>query len=347
MNDVSIISAARRTTVYGLVAPLMAATIACGPGSSSTPSTDLVIAERVPLDEGIVLTVSARRPVGGTIAADLGRRTLDRGLEIAFAFHNPGARPVEANLAASWDPPDGVVLVGRNGEEVAAVAMKYEGKDEVAAEAGYRSLTQRGGVAMGGCQDSAPVGLTSSQGEQFGLIALFCAEPGEQDTVVVMFDQPHALRARGVHALRFGCSLCPQDGYEFSLDLSGLPEVEGADREPAGVSGGPEEVRARHILLRVDEERSAEQAREQLAAIRARLASGEDFASIAAEVSDDPGSAAQGGDLGFFGRGQMVPEFEEAAFSAQPGELVGPVETSFGLHLIEVIERRPGGVEPR
>jgi hypothetical protein len=344
MNDVSIISAARRTTVYGLVAPLMAATIACGPGSSSTPSTDLVIAERVPLDEGIVLTVSARRPVGGTIAADLGRRTLDRGLEIAFAFHNPGARPVEANLAASWDPPDGVVLVGRNGEEVAAVAMKYEGKDEVAAEAGYRSLTQRGGVAMGGCQDSAPVGLTSSQGEQFGLIALFCAEPGEQDTVVVMFNEPQTLLSRGVHALRFGCSLCPEDGYEFAVDLSRLPGVDAA----SGATGEPrrqEQVRARHILLRVDDKRSAEQAREQLAAVRARLTAGEKFAAVVGEVSDDPASAAQGGDLGFLERGRMPPEFEEAAFSARVGEVVGPVETAFGLHLIEVTEKRPGGAE--
>jgi parvulin-like peptidyl-prolyl isomerase len=258
-----------------------------------------------------------------------------------------GGQPVEANLAASWNPPDGVVLVSRSGEEVAAVAMKYEGKDEVAADAGYRTLTQPGGVAMGGCQDGAPVGLTSSEGEPLGLVALFCVEPGEHDTVVVMFDEPQALAARGVHALRFGCSLCPEDGHEFALDLSRLPAVVGADHEPAGTAVGPEQVRSRHILLRVDEERSSEQAREQLAALRARLAAGEDFAFLAAEVSEDPGSAAQGGDLGFFGRGQMVPEFEEAAFAAQVGELVGPVETSFGLHLIEVIERRPGGDEPR
>lgn len=346
MNDVSIAGAARTLAAYGLVIALMAATVACGPGSPpGPPSTDLVIAERVPLDEGIVLTVSARRPVGGTVAADFGRRNLDRGLEIAFAFHNPGGQPVEANLAASWSPPGGVVLVGRNGEEIAAVAMKYEGKDNVAADAGYSTLTQRGGVAVGGCQDNVPVGLTSSQGEQFGLIALFCTEPGEQDTVVVMFDEPRALLSRSVNALRFECSLCPADGYAFALDLSRLPGVDGAPG-PAGASGRQEQVRARHILLRVDEERSAEQAREQVAAIRARLAAGEDFAAIAAEVSDDPGSAAQGGDLGFFGRGRMVPEFEEAAFSAPVGELVGPVETDFGLHLIEVIERRPGGVEP-
>lgn len=107
-----------------------------------------------------------------------------------------------------------------------------------------------------------------------------------------------------------------------------------------------EQVRARHILLRTGGERTAEEARAELEAIRQRVEGGEDFAAIAREVSDDPGSGAQGGDLGFFGRGRMTPEFEEAAFGAETGQLVGPVETPFGLHLIEVTERRPGGSVP-
>ncbi len=107
-----------------------------------------------------------------------------------------------------------------------------------------------------------------------------------------------------------------------------------------------EQVRARHILLQVNEERSAEEAASQLAAVRQRIEAGADFAAVAAEVSEDPGSKAGGGDLGFFGRGQMVPAFEEAAFSARIGELVGPVTSSFGAHLIEVLDRRPGGLEP-
>jgi peptidyl-prolyl cis-trans isomerase D len=107
-----------------------------------------------------------------------------------------------------------------------------------------------------------------------------------------------------------------------------------------------EQVRARHILLQVNDQRSAEEALRALEAVRRRIESGEDFAAIAAEVSEDPGSGQRGGDLGFFGRGQMVPQFEEAAFGGQPGDLVGPISTSFGAHLIEVLERRPGGVEP-
>ena len=80
-----------------------------------------------------------------------------------------------------------------------------------------------------------------------------------------------------------------------------------------------------------------------MSAIRGRLEAGEDFAALATELSDDPGSKTQGGDLGFFGRGQMIAEFEEAAFNAQPGEVVGPVKTNFGYHLIRVEERRDAG----
>ncbi len=107
-----------------------------------------------------------------------------------------------------------------------------------------------------------------------------------------------------------------------------------------------EQVRARHILLQTGDERSVDEARARLQEIRARIEGGEDFAAVAGEASDDSGSAAQGGDLGYFGRGRMVPEFEEAAFAAETGELVGPVESAFGVHLLEVTDRREAGVTP-
>ena len=91
-----------------------------------------------------------------------------------------------------------------------------------------------------------------------------------------------------------------------------------------------ERVEARHILVETEEE-----ARDVLA----RLEDGEDFADVAEDVSVDTGSAEQGGDLGEFARGRMVPEFEEAAFEAQVGEIVGPVESQFGFHIIEVTGR--------
>lgn len=104
-----------------------------------------------------------------------------------------------------------------------------------------------------------------------------------------------------------------------------------------------EQIRARHILLQVNDQRTASEARSQLEDARRQLDGGADFAALAAELSDDPGSKTRGGDLGLFGRGDMVAPFDQAAFSAEIGEIVGPVETDFGLHLIEVLEKRPGG----
>ncbi len=73
--------------------------------------------------------------------------------------------------------------------------------------------------------------------------------------------------------------------------------------------------------------------------LRQRIADGEDFAQLAREYSDDTGSAENGGDLGWFGRGAMVPAFEEAAFALAPGEVSQPVKSDFGYHIIEVLER--------
>lgn len=83
-----------------------------------------------------------------------------------------------------------------------------------------------------------------------------------------------------------------------------------------------------------------ESTRQQLLEIRDRIVNGEDFGKLAKEHSQDPGSAIKGGELGFVGRGMFAPEFEAAALSMEPGELSQPVETEFGFHLIELIERR-------
>lgn len=104
----------------------------------------------------------------------------------------------------------------------------------------------------------------------------------------------------------------------------------------------PERVRARHLLIRVASDASEEdvaKARERAEAGLARIRGGEDFAAVASELSEDPGSKDRGGDLGFFTRGQMVPPFEEAAFALQVGEVSDVVETPFGFHIIKVEER--------
>jgi peptidyl-prolyl cis-trans isomerase D len=88
------------------------------------------------------------------------------------------------------------------------------------------------------------------------------------------------------------------------------------------------------------------EAKAKIDAIAERLAQGEAFADLAKEASQDPGSAENGGDLGFFGRGVMDPAFEAASFSLQAGEVSEPVRSSFGFHLIKVAEVKSGDVKP-
>lgn len=110
----------------------------------------------------------------------------------------------------------------------------------------------------------------------------------------------------------------------------------------------PEQVRARHILLEVDEDADATvrgEKRQRLEGLLKQLKEGADFAELARANSQCP-SAAEGGDLGFFGRGQMAEPFDEAAFALQPGELSGVIETPFGLHILRVEERKPAGKVP-
>ena len=81
--------------------------------------------------------------------------------------------------------------------------------------------------------------------------------------------------------------------------------------------------------------------------LRKRLIRGADFASLAEKYSDDPGSAMMGGELGFTGPEQLVPEYEAAAVKLNPGELSEPVRTQFGYHLIELIEQKENQINTR
>lgn len=94
--------------------------------------------------------------------------------------------------------------------------------------------------------------------------------------------------------------------------------------------GGEKEVRARHVLVDTEDEARA---------VQAEAKKGADFGELAKAKSKDPG-ASEGGDLGFFTKDQMVPEFSEAAFKLEPGQLSDPVKTQFGWHVIKVEEKR-------
>ena len=104
-----------------------------------------------------------------------------------------------------------------------------------------------------------------------------------------------------------------------------------------------EQVQVRHILVASPDDAG----RAKAAQVLVDLQGGADFAALAKEYSADPGSAAKGGELGFFAKGAMVPEFEEAAFALKKkGELSGLVKTKFGYHILQLEDRRPAGVRP-
>ena len=123
---------------------------------------------------------------------------------------------------------------------------------------------------------------------------------------------------------------------EAAVSEADLKEYYTQNKERLGV---PEQVRARHILFKVDPAASDDeknQAKARAEGVLKRVQAGEDFAKLAADHSDDAGSKAKGGDLGYFPPGQMVPEFEGAAFYTDPGEISDVVETKYGYHIIKV-----------
>jgi len=126
----------------------------------------------------------------------------------------------------------------------------------------------------------------------------------------------------------------------ISLPESEIKEYYAGNHEEFGQ---PEKRQARHILLRTTEQDSEEKL-EEINKILLQARSGEDFTALAKEFSDD-GSATQGGDLGFFGRGQMVKSFEDAVFSMEKGEISDVVTTQFGHHIIKLEEIQPGTVK--
>ncbi|MCP3977774.1 MAG: hypothetical protein GY716_00390 [bacterium] len=109
----------------------------------------------------------------------------------------------------------------------------------------------------------------------------------------------------------------------------------------------PEQRRARHILFSLDpagSDEDKEGVRVEAQAVLDRIQGGEDFEALARALSADTNSAKKGGDLGFFERGRMVPQFEEAAFATAVGQLAPLTETDFGFHIIEVTEAREAGL---
>jgi peptidyl-prolyl cis-trans isomerase SurA len=230
--------------------------------------------------------------------------------------------------------------------------------EEVDRELAAQKAATQGGVELGIAQilvavpegaDAATVAARRARAEQ----ALARVRSGEPFEVVVreMSDGPNRERG-GEIGLRpadrlpdlFVDAVRPlQPGAVAPAVVrsgAGFHVLKLVERQQASESG-LSEMHARHILLRTSEQATAEQAARRLQTLRRQIESGERrFEDVAREVSED-GSAPQGGDLGWFGPGMMVPEFEEPASRLPLGAISEPVLSRFGVHLIQVLERRP------
>ena len=172
------------------------------------------------------------------------------------------------------------------------------------------------------------------------------------DEAAVRYSQdPSAAQNRGALGyITGGQTILPFEDAAYATPVGGLAGpvrtrfgvhlLQVTDRRPVRT-----EIGARHILIRTTDAVSPDSARAVVEGLRARVLAGEDFADLARQYSEDPSSGPRGGDLGTFGRGQMVPPFETAAFDlAEVGDVSEPVETQFGVHLIQLtsVPERPG-----
>lgn len=147
----------------------------------------------------------------------------------------------------------------------------------------------------------------------------------------------HLMSQTVEHQLTDNIQVTPAEVAEYfaTFSVDSLPEIE-TQYEVAEITIQP-----------VISEAERDRVRGELAELRERILKGDKFSTLAKMYSQDPGSASKGGELGFFSRGDMVAEFEAAAFALKPGEVSAIVETQYGFHILQLIERRGNNVNVR
>ena len=240
--------------------------------------------------------------------------------------------PTPLPLAAS---PTNVPATGTaavvNGQPI--TLMEYETQAEVA----QRYYLQQPGVDPETEAGKVALAQLRHQVLDWLIDQVLIEQAALREGIVVSDDQVEAEieKMRGEDEARFSQWLVANGLTIESFKRRLRVEMMGAvlsERVAGNIPTSVEQVRARHILLSTEEEANK---------VLAQLKAGSDFATLAKTSSLDQTTAQQGGDLGFFPRGLMAPEFEEAAFSLEPGETSGVIRTQFGYHLLQVIQKEP------
>ena len=272
---------------------------------------------------------------------------------------SPTATPAGANGSASLDFKDPVAIV--DGDKISkaqldeafdkAVQMTGIKASDLTPEQkleGYRQILDE--MITEKLVNKAAAGITVPQADVDAQIAKIKAQfPSEED-----FSKQLTQVGQTPEQLSETIKKMLQQQRWLESQLAGKAEVTEEEakkfyEENKTEFTQPETVKASHILFRVNKEDAEDVVNQKLKAAQgaeARAKKGEDFTALAKELSEEPGAKESGGDLGFFPKDRMVPEFAEVAFSEKVGEISDPVRTQFGWHIIKVTEKKPAGTLP-
>jgi len=228
-------------------------------------------------------------------------------------------------------------------------AFEAEVADEILIEKWLNVVSQS--IAV----DDADVEITFRQRNEKTSIDYVIVRSADQDIETAISDE-QAAEWYGAHSdlyrrdegRRIRYAIVPRADEMNTIEIAD-EEIGAAYETNQAKYSHPEQRRARHILLRVEPEATEEDRQSveaEAEALLERVRAGEDFAALARTSSQDTFSGSRGGDLEWFGRGQMVPEFEESAFLTPPGQLAPVTETQFGYHVILVTDSREAGTIP-
>jgi peptidyl-prolyl cis-trans isomerase C len=198
-------------------------------------------------------------------------------------------------------------------------------------------------------EQAAKAGITVTESDVNDKIAELTAKQG-----ITAANLGSILQMQGISMEQFRSQMKKTITYEKLMETAaGGTDVNDADalayyEENKADFNTPEQVQASHILIKVEPSATEEEkaaAKEKAEKLLEQVKGGADFAELAKENSDCP-SKSKGGDLGYFGKGQMVKEFEDAAFGMQPGDVSDVVETQFGYHIIKLTDHKKAGLTP-